>query len=50
MGEDFDEFCTPHPDMLDKRILLCNDTPQRLMSPDVRAVFVEPDLSPLPNS
>ena len=47
MEEDFDEFCTSHPD---KRILLRNSTPQRLMSPCARAAFMEPGLSPLPNS
>jgi len=49
MGDDFDDFCTSHPDVLDKRILLRNYTPQRLMSPEARAAFVEPDLSPLPS-
>ena len=49
MEEDFDDFCSSHPDVLDKRILLRNYTPQHLMSPEARAAFVEPDLSPLPS-
>ena len=48
--ESFDDFCASNPDVMDKRILLRNYTSQRLMSPDARAAFMEPDLSPLPSS
>lgn len=50
MEENFEGFCTSHPDMMDKRILLRNYTPERLMSSEARASFVEPDVMPLPSA
>lgn len=45
---DFDRFCTSHPDVLDKLILLRHYSRACLESITSRTSFVEPDVTPLP--
>jgi hypothetical protein len=44
----FDAFCSAHPDLLDKRVLLQFYSRERIMSADAKRTFVDPDLCPLP--
>lgn len=45
----FDTFCSAHPDLLDKRVLLQFYSRERIMSAEAKRTFVEPDGSPLPD-
>ncbi len=47
----FDEFCTKHPDILDRTLsaLLIHYKKETLYSANARATFVEPDLAPFPS-
>lgn len=42
-----DDFCLSSPELLDRRVLLCYYTRDRMMEPDAKANFVEPDIAPL---
>ena len=44
----FDEFCSAHPDLLDKHVLLQFYSRERIMSAEAKHGFVEPDLCPFP--
>lgn len=44
---DFDLFCQHHPELLDRRVLLCYYSRDRIMDEQAKACFVEPDLAPL---
>jgi hypothetical protein len=43
-----DEFMRRNPVLLDSRIMLTHYSAELLFSPDARARFVEPDVSPIP--
>jgi hypothetical protein len=44
----FDAFCSAHPDLLDKRVLLQFYSRERITSAEAKRTFIEPDLCPLP--
>src|SRR5262249_21639313 len=44
---DSEAFCERHPDLLDKSVLLKLYSKERLMSPEAKRGFVEPDLAEL---
>jgi 8-oxo-dGTP pyrophosphatase MutT (NUDIX family) len=41
------EFCEASPELLDRRVLLCYYTRDRILEQDAKDGFVEPDISPL---
>lgn len=41
------QFCERNPELLDRRVLLCYYTRDRIMQPQARIRFVEPDVAPL---
>ena len=43
-----DSFCDEQPHLLDKRLLLRFYSRDRILSPEGKAGFIEPDLEPLP--
>ncbi len=43
----FEDFCNHHPELLDRRVLLCYYTRDRIMDADAKSRFVKPDLAPL---
>lgn len=43
-----DDFFTQHPHLLSKVLLRLFYSRSRIMSPEARAAWVEPDLAPLP--
>lgn len=45
---DADAFCDAHPQLMSKQILRLFYSPQRLMSPEAKQRFLEPDLAALP--
>ncbi len=45
--QDSHEFCERNPELLDRRVLLCYFTRDRIMEPAAKSGFVEPDLAPL---
>lgn len=45
--ENSHEFCEGNPELLDRRVLLCYYTRERILSPEAKSGFVEPDLAPL---
>jgi 8-oxo-dGTP pyrophosphatase MutT (NUDIX family) len=45
--EDSHQFCERCPELLDRRVLLCYYTRDRIMQPEAQAGFVEPDVIPL---
>jgi hypothetical protein len=47
-GDSFDEFIAAHPRLLDRTLLNGHYTHERLMSPQAREAWTEPDLRPLP--
>ena len=40
-------FCEGNPELLDRRVLLCYYTRERIIAPAAKTGFVEPDLAPL---
>jgi 8-oxo-dGTP pyrophosphatase MutT (NUDIX family) len=45
--QDSHEFCDRNPELLDRRVLLCYYTRDRIMQPATKGGFVEPDIAPL---
>ncbi len=45
--QDSHEFCERNPELLDRRLLLCFYTRDRIMAPAAKVGFVEPDIAPL---
>lgn len=45
--QDSHEFCERNPELLDRRLLLCFYTRDRIMEPAAKTDFVEPDIAPL---
>ena len=45
--QDSHEFCERNPELLDRRVLLCYYTRDRIMEPAAKVRFVEPDIAPL---
>ena len=41
------EFCEGNPELLDRRVLLCYYTRERILRPEAKSGFLEPDLAPL---
>lgn len=41
------DFCEGNPELLNRRVLLCYYTRERILSPAAKTGFVEPDLAPL---
>jgi hypothetical protein len=48
-SEDFEAFALSNPRLLAKDLLRAHYSKERLLSPEARASFVEPDLGPLPD-
>lgn len=46
---DSHQFCEAHPQLLDRRVLLRYYTRDRIMMPEAKITFVEPDIAPLEN-
>jgi hypothetical protein len=49
-AQDFDSFAQRHPDLLRKDLLQQYYSMERMFAAEARASFVEPDLTPLPQS
>jgi hypothetical protein len=49
-SETADSFFEQHPELSQKKVLRLFYTRDRFMSPQAKAVFLEPDLAPLPKS
>lgn len=45
--QDSHQFCEQNPELLDRRVLLCYYTRDRIMDPAATVGFVEPDIAPL---
>lgn len=45
--QDSHQFCERNPELLDRRVLLCYYTRERIMEPAAKHNFVEPDIAPL---
>lgn len=45
--DDSDAFCLYRPELLDRRVLLCYYTRDRILNPTAKAIFIEPDITPL---
>ena len=45
-----DEFCDKNPQLIEKNVLRFFYSQERIMSPQAKQEFVEPDLAPLPKS
>ena len=43
-----DHFCETHPQLMTRNVLRLFYSPGRRLHPDAKAIFVEPDLAPLP--
>jgi hypothetical protein len=46
--KDSNSFCDAHPHLLQRTLLRLYYTRERIMTPEAKAGFVEPDLGPLP--
>ncbi len=46
--ETADEFCDQHPELSQMKVLRLFYSPELLMSPQAKAEYVEPDITPLP--